>query len=536
MEPVPDPSSEPPPARPRLWPILFVLLIAAILGIGRVALNEREKLKAAKTEIDRLRRAAPPSSAKLSLAERTYLEGLAERYGFPDPEAWPSREVLRLAARLNEHLNMFLPGHYNAARTPWLLPPPRTLPGRLLEPSQTVPLDLARGQLAMPEKFAVYQYTLRNTSAAPVPLPLLHQGVRWDAAEALVETAGFRAVKDEVDRAIAIWRWLAEHRVHGKPTTHGGELHDVVKFLSCHGYGFCDDSAQIMAGLAHLCGLKARLFGLEGHVIPEVFAGGKWRMLDPDFAVYFHAPGDPRAILSVAELEKDRAAFSHAVAIGAGGPWDADYAGMYLSRNDNTDWRVDARHAHVVAHTLAPGESVTFSNFNWGRYFSGLYPNKPPRFYNGTFERPLRAADLKAEADVQVRVEGDGWVIENRGQAAAGASVPCPYPFPIVAGNLSGLPAGVAVEYASKEERRTLRPGTNVSLDGAFTQLTGEPTYAFTLRLLIPAGKTVRFEKAPRLVVDFQFAEFALLKLQPGANQFQVHGPVDGVTAEVRWR
>ena len=88
-----------------------------------------------------------------------------------------------------------------------------------------------------------------------MPMPILFRGIRWDESVALVESAGLRGIKDELDRAIAVWRFVAEHRQHGQPPTEGPVAHDFIKFLACYGYGFCDDSAQAVAALAGLCGL-----------------------------------------------------------------------------------------------------------------------------------------------------------------------------------------------------------------------------------------------------------------------------------------
>jgi hypothetical protein len=345
-----------------------------------------------------------------------------------------------------------------------------------------------------------------------------------------------RNIPDELERATAIWRFVAERRCHGQPVTEGPEEHDLIKFLSCHGYGFCDDSAQAVAALAEACGLKARLRGVNGHVVPEMFADGSWRMFDPDFAVYFHAAGNSRGVLGVDELEKDRAAFAHAAQLGAAGPWDGEYAAPFLSREDNAAWPMDARREHTIAYTLAPGESVTFSDFNWGRHFVGAFPHKPPRFYNGTFHCPLPVSRFKPTEGARLRVEGSGFVIENSAATPAGCSADFTFPFPIVGGQLSGVPGDVTVEILEGERRALLRGGRNPSLDGAVAQLTTSPTYTFTLRLLIPARQSVRFERPLHLAADFQFAEFALLKLKPGKNTFRIHGSTDGLKAELSWR
>lgn len=519
--------------------ILFLAATTATFAILASAYRQRAREAEARTA------AAPgwpnmrerlDKATKLNPNQRKYLDSLADRYGFRRLRIWTLDDAIKLTARLNQELSELSPAAYNAARTPWLLPVPATLRTRALEPAQTVPLDLTAGMVEMPASSSLYQYSITNTSSAPAPMPILYQGVRWDTAESLLETSGLRAIPDELDKALAIWKFVATHRVHGQPVTEGPEEHDLIKFLVCHGYGFCDDSAQAIATLADACGLKARIRGLNGHVVPEVMAGGKWRMLDADFAVYFHAPGDPREVLGVEALEQDRAAFAHAVSLGAAGPWNGGYADPFVSRQDNKDWLVESRRTHAIAHILAPGEKVTFSNFNWGRYFIGAFPQKPPRFYNGTFERPLRACDFQAADGVKVRKDGDAIVIENPTGILLGCAGKFQFPFPIVSGRLAGLPGGVTVDMLDGEHRAFLRAGAEPPLDGGIAQLSPTPTYSFTLRLLVPPGKTVRVEKPLRLIADFQFAELALLKLRPGQNTFQFHGLAEGLRAEVRCR
>ena len=521
--------------------VVALVVLAAIAATCAIfAADYRRRLKAAEARAplpagknvrDRLDKAT-----KLNEQERKYLEAVAARYGFRRLNSWTMHDLLMLTARLNQELNQRSPAAFDAARTPWLLPMPPTLPGRWMEGAQTLPLDLASGKIDVPGTMTVYQYTVTNTSGAPAALPILYRGVRWDSAEALVETSGLRGISDEVDRALGVWRFVAEHRCHGQPVTEGSEEHDLIKYLACHGYGFCDDSAQAVVALAEACGLKARIRGLNGHVVPELFAGGRWRMFDADFAVCFHTADDPRAILGLEELEKDRAAFAHPTSLGASGPWQGEYAAPFLSREDNKEWPVDARRAHAISHMMQPGESVTFSNFNWGRYFLGAYPHKPPRYYNGCADRSLELDQFALEPGVKFRREGAVFVLENTSTQPAGCSTEVRFPFPIVGGRVSELAPGVAVEMVEGERRVLLPPGRDVKLDSGVAQLCPSPTYAFTLRLQIPAGHTVKFEHAPRLTTDFQFAEFALLKLARGANTFELHGSAEGLKAELRWR
>ena len=369
---------------------LIAIAVAAALTVAGFGIASHFRKRAKSPE---KKSRAPLAERSLSPIERRYLDELARQLGLPKATHWNTHEVLPLLVRLNQERNALLAPAADPARTPWLLPPPNRLLSRELKGAIAQPFDLASGRVApLPANARQYQYAITNSSATSAPMPILHAGPRWDRFDALLETSGLRGITDEVDRAIAVWRFIAERRVHGQPVTEGDEEHDLIKYLACYGYGFCDDSAQAVAILADGCGLKSRIRGLGGHVVPEIFAGGKWRMVDPDFAVYFHAEGDPRAIFGVDELAQNRAAFAHVRALGAGGPYDKDYADLFSTTADNIDWPLRGTRDHRIEHTMAPGERVVFSNFNWGRCFLGAFPDRPPRFYNGYFEVPLASA------------------------------------------------------------------------------------------------------------------------------------------------
>lgn len=86
----------------------------------------------------------------------------------------------------------------------------------------------------------------------------------------------------EGERAEALWVLMKENVRHWYPATAKNECHDPVKLFNVYGYGFCDDSAKALTVLWLAAGLKARTWGLSGHVVPEVFYDGDWRLLDPD--------------------------------------------------------------------------------------------------------------------------------------------------------------------------------------------------------------------------------------------------------------
>ena len=504
----------------RSRPLIAAAVVAAlaVAGFG-VASHFRKRAKGPEKKAR-----APLAEKRLSPVERRYLELLAKQLGIPKAEHWNTEEMIPLLVRLNQERNGLLTPRTDPARTPWLLPPPRRLPSRELTGASAKPFDLASGRLpALPPNAREYQYAITNVSAAPARMPILHAGPRWDRFDALLETSGLRGITDEVDRAIGVWRFVAERRVHGQPVTEGDEEHDLIKYLACYGYGFCDDSAQAVAVLADGCGLKARIRGLGGHVVPEIFAGGQWRMFDPDFAVYFHADGDPRAVFGVDELARDRKAFTHVRALGAGGPYDKDYADLFSTTEDNIDWPLRGTRDHRIEHRMAPGERVVFSNFNWGRYFLGAFPDRPPRFYNGYFEVPLSRESFTPENDVIVTTQGQEFAARNSSDEPRAITCTFDSPFPIVGGEISELPKGVSLHWADRNGQRAVPIINGVAaLDAFVAQLAPQPTRTLVIKLSVPPQRAITFGPNLKLTVDFQFAEAVLLKLGTSAATFSV--------------
>ena len=521
---------------------LCFIFAAAAASNALLATHYRGRARNAESAIAKEQgRSAADRSLRVSQEDKTYVHALSERYGLAPKDNIQVHDVVSLAVKMNTELNRAIPAEYSTARTPWLSPPPRTMPQRTLADMKEATFAVDKGRIELDGEPTLYQYAIFNPTSVAVPLPILHSGIRWDDAEKMVESAGLRSISDETDRAIAIWQFVSKHRYHAKPVTEGAEEHDTVKFFSCYGYGFCDDASQGVAGLAKLCGLKARIWGLEGHVVSEIFADGRWMLLDADFAVYFHKPAEPRMILGVEELAKDRAAFKNAVQLGSGGEFEGGYAEFFLTTADNKPWPVEARSEHRIAGSLAPGEKIVFSNFNWGSYFLGAYPQRVPRYFNGYFSRPLPAESFSLPAGVEIRRDGESFTIANSTTEPQTVAVWVEYPFPIVGGVLTSSVA-VELEFEDRASGRKVRlkPGREIPLESAVTQVAKQPTTAFTLRIFVPAGGLLKFDAPPQLISDFQFAELPLLRLKNGSNEFQVHSSepttLAGLKGEVLWR
>jgi hypothetical protein len=79
-------------------------------------------------------------------------------------------------------------------------------------------------------------------------------------------------------------------------------VHDVMKTIHVYGYGMCCCASANIEQLARHIGFKARGWAITAHSVPEVFYGGKWRLLDASLMNYFRtSDGD---IAGVEEISK----------------------------------------------------------------------------------------------------------------------------------------------------------------------------------------------------------------------------------------
>jgi hypothetical protein len=100
-----------------------------------------------------------------------------------------------------------------------------------------------------------------------------------------------------------IWRFVRDRVYHAVPITGGQWVHDPLLLINSVGWGFCDDVAAAFAYLVRAAGFESRVWGLSGHVVPEVMVNNSWAMYDPDLAVYYRTAEGSTA--AVADLENN---------------------------------------------------------------------------------------------------------------------------------------------------------------------------------------------------------------------------------------
>ena len=83
-----------------------------------------------------------------------------------------------------------------------------------------------------------------------------------------------------------LWRFVRDNTYHRVPLTSEQWLHDSWALLA-QGWGLCSHVSAAYVTLARKAGYEARVWGLTGHVVPEIKINGRWEIFDPDLSVYY---------------------------------------------------------------------------------------------------------------------------------------------------------------------------------------------------------------------------------------------------------
>lgn len=399
-----------------------------------------------------------------------------------------------------------------------------------------------------------------GTSVVESPSVTVNGKKRWSSTEAILEEILTQGMSDR-DKALAIWSFIKDNRYHDSPAHRDIETHDPVRYLNVYGYGYCDDSATVFQALAEASGLRARVWELSGHVVPEVYFGGGWHVLDPDGEVYY-LEDDGRTIASVQTLQQRPDIIRRHPSQDV---YDSDpdmLVRVYTSAEDNqvSEWyRKTSETAHRIEFRLRPGEIIYRSFGNWGLYFSSRFMSEPKRYGNGRFvyEAPLERGLFALGNEVSgLRMIRDGASVAlGRGTGARGTwVVPVDSPYPLLSGDLT-MRVIIGSRGRSRNGEASGSVGVDVSLDGArwrriaameepgFSEISrslrpylpnghGRPTYRYLLRITLEGEARIL---SLRLASDFQHAPHALPALEAGTNRVEYSDRSDRRDVEVRF-
>lgn len=198
--------------------------------------------------------------------------------------------------------------------------------------------------LSLPvQNTAVQAIRLFNSMDAPVQLSLTHNGFTalLTDSEMADTVAAMAPVFDGEPFARKLWRFLRNNVYHNVPLDPTAKwVNEPSTVINSLGWGFCSQVASSYVRIARAAGYEARVHGLTGHVVPEIKIDGRWRVYDPDLAVYYRSRDNELA--GVQELESDSTLISEPTdplldPASYPQPYSQYVADIYSSAADNFD-------------------------------------------------------------------------------------------------------------------------------------------------------------------------------------------------------
>lgn len=147
--------------------------------------------------------------------------------------------------------------------------------------------------------------SLQNTLPRSVSFTLTYNGNKafTSAADAAdhIRTMPEQFAGEPFERKL--WRYVRDNTYHEVPINRSLSWHSYWPTLNSLGFGLCSHAAAVFTEVARAAGYEARIWGLSGHVVPEIRVNGRWQMYDPDLAIYYFTR-DGR-VAGVEELAND---------------------------------------------------------------------------------------------------------------------------------------------------------------------------------------------------------------------------------------
>lgn len=108
-------------------------------------------------------------------------------------------------------------------------------------------------------------------------------------------------------RAIAVWRYVRRTMYHYpmRNENHDDQF-DAAKLISVYGYSFCTQQGVTAAAIAKATGLKARVIGVPGHGMYEVFYDDRWHAFCTTAGSYVRTRDADGHIATMDKLKADR--------------------------------------------------------------------------------------------------------------------------------------------------------------------------------------------------------------------------------------
>lgn len=148
-----------------------------------------------------------------------------------------------------------------------------------------------------------------GSPAGPKPGLVCHVKVLSDKIEDVSSLESWKksfikeGMTDE-QKAKAVWETVVRYQHQDSPPAEYLQQEDLVldplKIIHVYGYSFCSVASSGVQALARYAGLPARGWTIRAHVVPEVFWGDSWHLLDASLINYF--PKSDGQLASVSEI------------------------------------------------------------------------------------------------------------------------------------------------------------------------------------------------------------------------------------------
>ena len=350
--------------------------------------------------------------------------------------------------------------------------------------------------------------------------------------------AVLKGKSNDQEKATALWDFVRTARQHYYPSQQGSETEDPVKLANIYGYGYCDDAAIALAWLATAAGYQARVWDLNGHVVPELSYDGGWHMLDPDEEVYYF---DEQG--KIASVEWLTAHPETIVNLQGGKPAATARLGeFYRTTADNHLEKVDKEiqgPIHQMTYSLRPFEEMTISARPGEKFFSSqFYWTHPPHGTGQWFFAPgLTEGVFQIGADTMNNLQAKRrYLALEKANQEGSLTYEFSPPYPMLDGVVKGRAqiaegSGFSLEFSAdgktwKKAAEIRGPLKGEDWNAPLTRFIpngyGTPLYRCFLRLKIPRGDVgaVRIMNY-QISFDLQVAPRAVPILKPGPHQIR---------------
>ncbi len=361
-------------------------------------------------------------------------------------------------------------------------------------------------------------FSITNLGEEKISPQLVVNGRDWSSNESVLKDALQNTdVANREATAKSLWQFVVDNRYHFKPAVRVDnnylDVENPLQYFNSWGYGYCDDSATVLAQLATLSNFDARIVFLTEHVVAEIFYNDKWHMLDPDREVFYTNKNGE--IASIGDIFNDKNLIKQTTEIFNRPEWvynkqleafsgyrtEYVYPETFYPENLPQDFK----------YTLREGEEIRFY-YQWpNKHYWSLYQEAPPVYTNGILITPL---------------PGESYL---RGLQFKDEIIFFQLPYPILGSYLYGenlCKDGVKVGLSFNNEEWKL-------IDGPCQD------NVLNLSSVIPLGEESRptrqyFLKIPRgvnnglVITQFQVAPKSIPRLKPGQNDFFLKNPENG--------